>query len=60
MDKAMKLIKYKENPNYSKEKEELKKCNWMALVSSIGVGGNIGQISLKCRKSLIFRPNILL
>ena len=25
MDKAMKLIKYKENPNYSKEKEELKK-----------------------------------
>ena len=29
-----------------------KKCNWMALVSYIGNGGNIGQISLKCRKLL--------
>ena len=29
-----------------------KKCNWMALVSYIGNGGNIGQILLKCRKSL--------
>ena len=29
-----------------------KKCNWMALVSYIGNGGNISQISLKCRKSL--------
>ena len=31
-----------------------KKCNWMALVSYIGNCGNIGQISLKCRKSLNF------
>ena len=29
-----------------------KKFNWMALVSCIGNGGNISQISLKCRKSL--------
>ena len=29
-----------------------KKCNWMALVSYIGNGWNITQISLKCRKSL--------
>ena len=29
-----------------------KKCNWMTLVSYIGIGWNISQISLKCRKSL--------
>ena len=34
------------------QKNHNKKCNWMALVSYIGFGGNIGQISLKCRKSL--------
>ena len=34
------------------QKNHNKKCNWMALVSYIGFGGNISQISLKCRKSL--------
>ena len=29
-----------------------KKCNRMALVSYIGIGRNISQSSLKCRKSL--------
>ena len=28
-----------------------KKCNWMELVSYIGIGQNISQISLKCKKS---------
>ena len=30
-----------------------KKCNWMALVSYLGIGRNISQISLNCRKSLV-------
>ena len=30
-----------------------KKCNWIALVSYIGIGQNINQISLKCRKSFL-------
>ena len=34
------------------QNNHIKKCNWMALVSYIGNGGNIGQISIKCRKSL--------
>ena len=34
------------------QKNHNKKYNWMVLVSYIGFGGNIGQISLKCRKSL--------
>ena len=34
------------------QKNHNKKCNWMALVSQIGFGGNISQISIKCWKSL--------
>ena len=31
-----------------------KKCNWMALVLNKGIGRNISQISLMCRKSLFY------
>ena len=34
------------------KKKRIKKCNWMALVSYIGIARNISQISLKCRESL--------
>ena len=34
------------------QNNRIKKWNWMALVSYIGIGRNISQISLKCRKSL--------